>query len=111
MDITVDLAGAGQLQNGGATLTFSHTCSGDYRVLIVTTSTVDGAETVSMTYGGVAMTKTIERNGGDYANCSIWHLVAPAVGDNAVFPPFPPLLLPPVPTVPVSKMPPPPPPP
>lgn len=67
----------------GASITFSHTCTGSDRILYVCCGQNANTETVtSITYGGVAMTKIIEGTTSAYA--VIYGLVAPATGANDV---------------------------
>lgn len=68
-----------------ATLTWSHTCSGTNRLLIVSVS-IGGTQTVSgITYSGVALTLV---SGGTATNGSShvekWYLIGPATGANDV---------------------------
>lgn len=81
--------------SGNQTVTpysWSHTCSGSDRVLIVGVTVMDptgNAPTVTgVTYNGVALTQ-IQSNGWDdagsfYLRSYLWRLIAPATGANTV---------------------------
>ena len=87
MPIAID---ATSTQTGGeaafTTLSWSHTTSGDDRILYVEVAFgPTTAETVSsITYNSVALTEVISENGGDNNRISIWRLIAPATGANTV---------------------------
>lgn len=80
MAVTLD-ATSGSQNTTGTTLTVSHTCSGDNRILIVGAAT-SGIPT-SITYAGVSMTKLGEHTEGGQ-NTSLWALAAPATGANDI---------------------------
>ena len=67
------------------TISWSHTCSGIDRILLVGMSLSSQANTVSsITYDGVDLTKIRETvNAGDNI-ASLWYLVAPATGSNTI---------------------------
>src|SRR5215218_1188399 len=82
---------AGQGQAGGASpLTWSHTCAGTNRVLlvgVVLASTNDAAINTTVTYNGVAMTSVageVHTNAGTAGYAELFYLVAPATGTNTV---------------------------
>ena len=66
--------------------TFSHTCSGSDRLLVVTVEMRGGSGGVitGVTYAGVAMTQVTTESISGSAHCTIWYLVAPATGSNTV---------------------------
>jgi hypothetical protein len=71
----------------GTTLTFSHTTTGNQRILFVGGHDINGASSIitGITYGGVAMTKINEvRVGTDERWITLWYLLAPATGANNV---------------------------
>lgn len=67
--------------SGGSSYSFSHTCTGSNRILIVTTSTGASSGTSTVTYNGVSLTQQASRNGGYH---QIWVLIAPATGTNTI---------------------------
>jgi hypothetical protein len=74
---------------GGTSATWSHTCTGSNRVLVVSVAILgDSSVTVSgVTYNGVAMTSRYQGDlstSGVYAKNSVWTLVAPATGANNI---------------------------
>jgi len=78
-------------QNSSNTLTFSHTCTGEGLVLIVSVGwweNPDAARTVSgVTYNGVSMTSAVSQTTGtpDTARgTEIFYLAIPAIGANDV---------------------------
>lgn len=87
MAIAFDASGAGN--NAGATNTasWSHTCSGSNRILLVLAS--QGGSTTQditgVTYNSVAMTKISEFYETSSSSISSWwYLIAPATGSNTV---------------------------
>lgn len=80
---------AASSSNGGvvASLTFSHTCSGSDRLLVVGCAINSGASAAvsGVTYNGVAMTSAgaAVMDGGN-TEVSLWYLVAPATGANNI---------------------------
>ena len=78
-DAASSAAGAGDVP-----LTFSHTCSGSDRVLLVWVGVREGAPptVTSITYNGVNLTRV----GGDSNDplIDLWRLIAPATGANNV---------------------------
>lgn len=89
MAIAVD-AQSGLIQNGfaaGGARTWSHTCTGTERVLVVSVmlwQDVAGTGTITaMTYNGVAMSKAQGITNGAM-RAEIWYLVNPATGANTV---------------------------
>lgn len=89
MAIAFDAVSTGMNATDPTSLTWSHTCSGSDRVLIVGTSTESDssghtAQTVSgITYAGVALSHIrsdyITDNGTE-----LWYLIAPATGANNI---------------------------
>jgi len=51
---------------------------------VVCVSQVDPSIVSGVTYNGDALTKVIDRNDADYANCSIWRIVAPDTGTHDI---------------------------
>jgi len=71
-----------------SSLTFSHTCSGSDRILMVATSVFDDTSqaertVASVTYNGVSMTRIDRQDAGNIA-AELWYLIAPATGANNV---------------------------
>lgn len=67
-------------------ITWSHTCTGSDRILVVsveggTTSTTD---VTSVTYNSVSLTKAVAYNNNENRASYLWILVAPATGANDV---------------------------
>lgn len=88
MPIAFDASSAGSITTGNS-ISYSHTCSGSDRLLIVGISAADDDQRTisSMTYGGVAMTRAIRRvstAGFDDHWIELWYLVNPATGSNTV---------------------------
>lgn len=84
MALAVDAIASGT--GTGSSLTFSHTCAGVNRLLIVWVSYFDSADTISsVTYNGVAMT-AIPSGSAANGNYKIagYYLIAPATGANNV---------------------------
>lgn len=70
-----------------ATRTFSHTCSGSQRLLIVSVCNDEDGSAVnvsSITYAGVALTQRITATRSNFGRASLWYLVNPASGANNV---------------------------
>jgi len=67
----------------GTSHSFSHTCSGSDRIILVYTRS-DISQPTGITYNSVAMTKIADVSpiSGDKGSC--WYLVAPATGSNTV---------------------------
>lgn len=84
--IAFDTSSNGGLVNPGTSLTWSHTTSGNNRILFVGAFDVIGAtsQIAGITYAGVSLTKiTGSRVAGD-RQISLWYLIAPALGANNV---------------------------
>lgn len=89
MPISIDAISSSFDAADPTSLTFSHTCSGNNRLLVVgvsvesdssghTTQTVSG-----ITYNSIALTKIRS----DYIldnGCELWYLIAPAIGSNSI---------------------------
>jgi hypothetical protein len=73
-------------QASGATLTFSHTCSGSDRILLVGVVTEIASPDIvtGVTYNGVAMTQLGKVFSGDLDEVYLYALIAPATGANNV---------------------------
>jgi hypothetical protein len=81
--VAVAFDAASSSNTGGSSLTFSHTCSGSDRLLIVGVS-VDSGHTVSgVTYAGAAMTQIGTATAGN-VRAYLFSKVAPATGANNV---------------------------
>lgn len=74
-------------QNSGTSMSFSHTVSGDNRVLLVAlayrAATNPTAEATSVTYNGDALTQ-LDRSQNTDRSTELWYLTAPDVGSNTV---------------------------
>jgi hypothetical protein len=71
--------------NGVASITFSHTCSGADRILLVGIFHNGPADHVqSVTYNGVPLTRLANTNVSNAFEHELWYLVAPATGANAI---------------------------
>lgn len=77
MAIAFDAVTNGGISNPVTSKTWSHTCSGSDRFLIVGTQA--GASITGVTYNGVAMT-LIDTQG----LTKMWYLIAPATGSNSI---------------------------
>ena len=84
MAIAVDATSSGEITSPATTTTVAHTCSGSDLVLVVATAYVDPSIVSGVTYNGSAMTKSIERNDGDYLNCQLWYIIDPSTGANNI---------------------------
>lgn len=86
MAVVFDAKSTGSSDPESSTLTWSHTCTGDNRLLVVTVGESRNVTVTGVTYNGVALTKAKELDGGgggnDYA--SIWYLIAPDTGTNDI---------------------------
>jgi hypothetical protein len=71
-----------------SSLSWSHTCSGNDRLLFVVvgagSSVVGNRVVTSVTYNGVALTQAWALNGPGWVRNEGWYLVAPATGANTV---------------------------
>jgi len=71
----------------GATLSWSHTCTGSNLALVVDVGSYDGASgnrVSTVTYNGVALTRLAEVTGAAFDNSSLWGLKNPATGANTI---------------------------
>lgn len=86
MAIAFDAVGPTNAWTGGATsLTFSHTCTGDNRLLLVGFLTNNSTDVITgVTYNSVAMTRLKEQDHGDGYRNYVYGLIAPATGANNV---------------------------
>lgn len=85
MAIAVDNTSSSANQTGSS-VSFSHTCAGSNRVLLVGVTIADSTKTVSgITYNSVALVKV---DAIDMPSASrraeLWYLVAPATGSNTI---------------------------
>lgn len=91
MAIALDAVSFATAATGTATRTWSHTCAGSDRVLVVGTmgrdvSSVTELPVVVLTYNGVALTKIRhDETAGDNYRTELWRLVAPATGTHDIF--------------------------
>jgi hypothetical protein len=76
------VTGTASPNTGGGPITFSHTCSGSNRALIVYVSSVDSNVPATVTYNGVSMTRIVISGGSEPT--SLWFLANPASGSNTV---------------------------
>lgn len=90
MPIALDAKSSGTA-SATNTLTFSHTCSGEYRVLVVSVAAEDDNDTDTdvsgITYNGVAMSRVhtqVRSNGGNHNRITTYLLTAPATGAHDV---------------------------
>lgn len=74
--------------SGGSvtSITFSHTCSGSDRMLVVFVRSYQNDRVTGVTYNGVAMTQVNKRqdNAGNNCYTYLYYLLAPATGANNV---------------------------
>lgn len=78
-------ASAVSTQTATTSLTFSHTCSGASRVLLVGLTVEDGDTVTGVTYNGIAMTQLRKQARGDGSNfIYVYGLIAPATSANNV---------------------------
>lgn len=82
MAIAVDTTSNAQEASGATSKTFSHTCSGSNRVLVVSVMSSGSTDPSGVTYNSVALTKAVS-NASPF-NCSIWYLASPATGANNI---------------------------
>lgn len=83
MSIAFD-SSAGSQVSGTSALTYSHTCAGSNRLLLVGVTISNDLLTVSgITYGGVAMTQ-IDDQTATQAHSYLYYLIAPTAGANNV---------------------------
>jgi len=89
MAIAFDTASNGTYGATAASISWSHTCSGSNRLLIVCVGedyAINGGNPITgVTYNGVAMTlwkRQLALSSVNYA--SVWYLVAPATGTNTI---------------------------
>jgi len=88
MAIAVDSTSLNNQGTTGASLTWSHTCTGTNLMLVVTVSLSASAancRATGVTYNGVAMTKGVESSGATTdAKQSVWYLSNPDTGAHDV---------------------------
>lgn len=88
MAIAIDATSqSGAWNNAESSVTWSHTCSGSDRTLVVHVNNFESAVTVSgVTYNGVALTQIGSRISSDSTSrwVTSWRLIAPASGANNV---------------------------
>jgi hypothetical protein len=69
---------------------FTHSVpKGKNQILIVTSTTAGAPEDVSMTYGGIPMTRGRSHGAGDYVYYSYWYLLNPPTGLHEIAATFP----------------------
>ena len=85
-DIAPDAASNSGYQAATSTASWSHTCTGSSRYLLVGVSMLSLAQTVSgITYNGVALTFLGSQNSvTGAARTEMWGLIAPTVGTNTI---------------------------
>lgn len=66
-----------------SSLSWSHTCTGADRILIVGIAQRNGRSVTAITYNGVAMT-LIGTSGDTFTTISMYYLLAPATGANTI---------------------------
>lgn len=82
--IAFDAFGAGTtVSPGTGPITWSHTCNGSDRLLLVHMCVQNSNLVTAITYNGVSMTKLLGPT-GLYATQEIWGLLNPATGSNTV---------------------------
>lgn len=85
MALAVDATDAGQNGAAGTTITLSHTCSGDDRLLIVCAFSQNSNQTITgITYNSIAMTQAAVVTNATYRFAYIWYLIDPATGANDI---------------------------
>lgn len=82
MAIAIDTTSNAQEASGATSKTFSHTCSGSNRVLVVSVIASATGDPSGVTYNSVALTKAVSSN--TPFNTSIWYLANPATGANNI---------------------------
>lgn len=80
MSIAFDATATGA-QTTNASITWSHTCTGSNRILVVLYSYATGSTTTTATYGGVAMTELLRMRSD---SIHVFLLMNPASGTNTV---------------------------
>ena len=92
MALAVDAISNSGAKSSADPWTWSHTCSGSNRVLVVAVSS-DNDFPSSVTYNGVALTQvagaSIQHATNTAKKVSLWYLIAPATGSNTVSVDFP----------------------
>jgi hypothetical protein len=85
MAIALDATSSSANQTGSS-VTFSHTCTGSNRILIVGVAIADNSDTVTgVTYNSVALTSIASAdNFNGSRNVTLWYLIAPATGANNI---------------------------
>lgn len=86
MAIAFDAAVSSQDNTGTGTSTWTHTCSGSNRILLIGFMPSGGSVSGTPTYNGVGMTQigTFSLAGTVFQNCYLYYLIAPATGANTV---------------------------
>lgn len=83
--ITFDAASNSGYQAASSSYSWSHTCTGSNRILIVSVSTLSALATVNtITYNGVSLTRVRLDSDSVAIGTEIWRLVAPATGSNTI---------------------------
>ena len=86
MAIAYDSSAKSTFPSSGTSVTFSHTCSGDERFLVVSGSIYDNSNPLSATYNGVSMTLSDSYDDANYPGnaVAIFTLVNPPTGAHNV---------------------------
>lgn len=89
MAIAVDATSKVNGANPCTTFSWSHTCTGSNRILVVGVTTNSGADghqgqPTGVTYNGVAMTKGVGLVANTNRATSVWYLANPASGSNTI---------------------------
>jgi hypothetical protein len=87
MAIAIDASSNSGYQTAQSTYSWSHTCSGDHRILIVSVSmlSVAGSSVTGITYNSIALTKIrSDASVSGAVRTELWRLIAPATGANTV---------------------------
>ena len=83
MAIVRDATSSSASATAATSNTFSHTCTGSDRILIVSTY-VGGSQNVTVTYAGVSMTEIGTPTTVNTRVEQLWYLIAPATGANNI---------------------------
>lgn len=82
MALAVDATSADGVQSSTTNWTWSHTCSGTERILVVAFIS-NGVAATACTYNSVALTKAHEANAAGVC-AQVWYLINPASGTNTI---------------------------
>lgn len=85
MSIAFDSTAQGKSGSGSTNLTYSHTCAGSNRILVVGVVANDATDTVTgVTFNTIALTKIGSAQAGSGSFLSLWYLIAPATGAHNI---------------------------